>query len=188
MKDDQLYNVTPRQQSRAFAAWYGVQVGACWVASFGLSMWSLREPFAGNFALLVGLCSIPLAVILMRDFNKRIAPLTLRRAWHMSWMLFLCAALITAAAQYVYFAYLDGGQLARSYGEVLTNPDYQPMLEKLLPGQDLNAMANEFTLMISNTSPSQMTMQLLFWNVLIATVFAIPTTFFSFARQNNTSK
>lgn len=186
--DNQLYNVTPRQQSRAFAAWYGVQVGACWVASFGLSMWSLREPLAGNFALLVGLCSIPLAVMLMRDFRKRIAPLTLRRAWHMSWMLFLCAALITAAAQYIYFAYLDGGQLARSYSELLTNPDYQPMLEKLLPGQNLDELANEFTVVLASTSASQMAMQLLFWNILLATVFAIPTALFSFSRQNNASK
>lgn len=181
--DDQLYNATPRQQLRAFAAWYGVQVGLCWIASFGLSMWSLSEPFAGNFALLVGLASIPLAVMLMRDFRKRIAPLTLRNAWHMAWMIFLCAALLTTAAQYIYFAYIDGGRLARAYSELLTNPAYQPMLEKMLPGQDLDALANEVTILLSSTSASQMAMQMAFWNALIATVFAIPTMFFSSAKQ-----
>lgn len=182
--DDKLYNTTPRQQSRAYAAWYGLQVGLCWVLSFGLSMWSLREPFAGNFALLIGLASIPFAVWLMRNFRRTVASLSLRRAWHMSWMLFLCAALITTAAQYVYFAYLDGGQLARSYGEIMSDPMYQPLLQQMLPGQDLVALADEITTMLSSTSPSQMAMQLSVWNVLIATVFAIPTTFFSFSRED----
>lgn len=186
--NDPLINATPRQQSRAYAAWYGVQVGLCWILSFGLTMWSLREPLAGNFALLIGLGSIPLGVWLLRDFRTRVADLSARRAWHMSWMMFLCAALLTTAAQYVYFAYLDGGMLARAYGEMLNNPVYQPMLEKLLPGQDLNTLANEFTVMIGNTTPAQMAMQLSVWNVLIATVFAIPTAFLAIAKKNGSSK
>ena len=181
--EDPLINATPRQQSRAYAAWYGVQVGMCWIISFGLAMWSLREPFAGNFALLIGLASIPLGVWLLRDFCTRVADLSARRAWHMSWMMFLCAALLTTAAQYIYFAYLDGGMLARAYGEMLSNPAYQPVLEKLLPGQDLNTLSSEFTAMLYSTTPAQMTMQLSIWNVLIATIFAIPTTFFALAKK-----
>ena len=181
--DNKVQETTPGQQRRAYAAWYGVQVGLCWIASFGLSMWSLREPFAGNFALLTGLASIPLGAWLMRGFQTNIAPLTARFAWHMAWMMFLCAALLTTAAQYIYFAYIDGGLLARAYSEMLNNPVYQPLLEKLMPGQDLETMVNEFTAMLYNTSPIQMTMQLAFWNALIATLFAIPTAFFSFNRK-----
>lgn len=181
--DKQLHDVTPGQQSRAFAAWYGVQVGLCWTASFGLFMWGLQQPFASNFSLLVGLASVPLAVWLLRGFRRDIAPLSLRRAWHMAWLLFLCAAMITTAAQYIYFAYLDGGLLARAYSELLTSPEYRPLLQQMLPGQDIDALATDMTAMLAQTTPSQLTMQLAFMNVLLATILAIPTALFSFKSE-----
>ena len=130
-----------------------------------------------------GLASVPLAVWLLRGFRRDIALLSLRRAWHMAWLLFLCAAMITTAAQYIYFAYLDGGLLARAYSELLTSPEYRPLLQQMLPGQDIDALATDMTDMLAQTTPSQLTMQLAFMNVLLATILAIPTALFSFKSE-----
>jgi len=169
--------VTEGQQSRAYIAWYGLQVGLCWVASFALAMWGLTTPLAGNFALLVGIASVPLAVWLLRDFNRKISPLTLRRAWHMAWMMMICAAIITTAAQYIYFAYMDDGLLVRAYSEMCQQPEMQVMLQQMF-GADADKMVDEALTIMGATSASQMSLQLMMWNVLLGTVLAIPVMLF----------
>lgn len=183
--DQQKTQVTESQQTRAYAAYYGLWVGLCWVASFALTMWGLKAPFAGNFGLLVGLCSIPLAVWLLRGFRETIAPLSLRRAWYMAWMMFIGAALLCTAAQYIYFAYLDDGLLVRSYSEMLQQPEMHDMIARMLPGKDVDSTINEALTMFSATPPAQLAIQFLFWNVLLATFVAFPTALFSFSRTKS---
>lgn len=175
------------RQTRAYAAYYGLWVGLCWVASFALTMFGLRQPSVGSLGLLVGLCSVPLGIWLMRGFRQTIAPLPLRRAWYMAWMMFLAAALLCTAAQFIYFAYLDGGLLVRSYSEMLQQPELHDMISRMMPGQDVDAVMNEALTAFSTTPPSQLALQFLFWNILLATVLAFPTALFSFTRPNNTN-
>ncbi len=171
------------QQIRAYAAQYGLWVGLCWVASFALTMYALSHPSVGSFGMILGLCSVPLGVWLMRGFRQTVAPLPLRQAWYMAWLMFLGAALICTAAQYVYFAYIDGGQLVRSYSELLEMPEMHDILQQMMPGKDIEAMMNEALNTFSSTPPSQLALQFLFWNVLIATLFAFATALFSFSRD-----
>ena len=186
--DDTKRAITESQQTRAYAAYYGLWVGVLWVASFGLTMWGLRTPMAGTFGLFVGLCSLPLAIKLLRGFRDIIAPLPLRRAWHMSWLMFLGAALLCTAAQSIYFSYFDGGQLVLTYSEMLDQPEMQEMLQRMMPGQDGSAMMQEALTTFAATPPSQLTFQFLFWNVLLATFCAFPTALFSFSRPENIEK
>ena len=177
-------NATDAQQSRAYAAWYGFWVGCVWVISFALAMWGLRAPLASNMAVLVGLASVPLAVWMLRGFRDMVAPLPLRRAWHMAWMLFLGAALLLTAAQFVYFTYLDGGRLAAAYTELIAQPEMHDLLQRMMPGQDVDALVGEAITTFSATPPAQLALQFLFWNVLIATFCAFPVALFSFKRNN----
>lgn len=174
--------ITESQQTRAYAAYYGLWIGVAWVASFGLTMYGFRAPMASSFGLLIGLCSFPLAIWLLRGFREVVAPLPLRRAWHMSWMMFLGAAMLCTAAQYIYFAYIDGGQLVRSYGEMLEQPEMQEIMQRMLPGQDAQAMMQEALDTFAASPPSQLVFQFLFWNVVLATLMAFPTALFSFFR------
>ena len=124
---------------------------------------------------LLGIASLPLAVWMLRGFRDRVAGvLPLRRAWHLAWMTMLGAALITSFAQYIYFAYIDGGAFLRAYTDILAMPEARDMLGQMMPGQDIDAIANEFIETMAATSPAQIAMQLLLWNVLLATVMALP--------------
>ena len=171
-----------RRQTRAFAAYYGLWVGMFWAASFLLTVYSISHPGAGGLGLLIGLGSLPLAVWLLRGFRQSVAPLPLRRAWYMAWMMFIGAALLCTAAQYVYFAYFDGGQLVRAYSDIMQLPEMHDMVQQMMPGQDVDAVMNEALTAFSTTPPSQLALQFMFWNVLIATFFAFPTALFSFTR------
>lgn len=177
-------NVSDARQSRAYAAWYGFWVGCVWVMSFALAMWGLTAPMASNLAVMAALSSVPLAVWLLRGFREMVAPLPLRRAWHMAWMLFLGAALLLTAAQFVYFTFLDGGRMAVAYTELIAQPEMHDMLQRMLPGQDVDALANEAIATFTATPPAQLALQFLFWNVLIATFCAFPVALFSFTRNN----
>lgn len=166
---------TPAQQTRAYAGYYGLWVGLLWVLSFGLTIYGLGSPLAGNLGLLAGFCSLPLGIRLLRGFRDNIGPLPLRRAWNMAYLMFLAAALICTAAQYVYFAYLDKGYVARIYTDLLQQPEVQDLLSRMLKGQDTQAVASEALAVFSSTPPSLLAMQFLFWNVLLATICAVPT-------------
>ena len=187
MDNSRQNSANERQQTRAYAAQYGLWVGLCWVASFALTMFALSHPSVGSLGLIIGVCSVPLGVRLMRGFRDQVAPLPLRRAWYMAWLMMLCAALLCSAAQYVYFAYIDGGALVRSYGEMLEQPEMHDMLQRMLPGQDIDAVMGEALTAFSATPPAQLTLQFLFWNVLLATFLAFPTALFSFTRPNNSN-
>ena len=177
--------VTDGQQSRAYAAYYGLWVGLCWVGSFVLFAIGLEQPSVANLSFIMGMASLPVAVWLLRSFRQQIAPLPLRRAWYMAWMMFLGAALLCTASQYVYFAYFDGGQLVRTYSEMLQQPELHDMLQQMMPGQDVDAVMNEALTTFGASPPSQLAFQFLFWNVLLATFFAFPTALFSFSRPND---
>ncbi len=182
MADSKEKDITEGQQTRAYAAYYGLWVGLFWVGSFALSMWGLTAPLAGNLGLLLGICSIPYAIKLMRDFRDNIAPLTLGRAFQMAWMIFIAASLLCTAAQYIYFAYIDDGRLILSYSEMVQQPEVQEMLKQMLQGQDAEAIINDAMNMFSATPPSQLAIQFLIWNTLLATFCAFPTALFSFSR------
>ncbi|MCR5181281.1 MAG: DUF4199 domain-containing protein [Bacteroidaceae bacterium] len=172
MAEENTY--TESQQTRAYAGYYGLWIGLMWAAAFGLTMYGFVSPFAGNLGFIVGICSLPVAISLFRGFREHVAPLPLRRAWYLSWMSFLAAALICTVAQYIYFAYIDDGLLVRSYTEMLQQPEIHDMLSKLLPGQDVDKMSNDALAVFSSTPPSMIATQFLFWNVLLATVVAFP--------------
>lgn len=170
---------TDAQQTRAYAGYYGLWIGLCWVISFGLNMAGLQSPSWGPLGLLVGVLSVLLGVRLLRGFRDHVGPLPLRRAWYLSWMMFLAAALICTAAQYIYFAYIDNGLLVRSYTELLQQPEAQDMISRMLPGQDTTTLMNEAINSFAATPPSQLAFQFLFWNVLLASVVALPVAMFA---------
>ena len=166
---------TEGQQTRAYSAYYGVWIGVVWTMSFALTVYGLTHPLAGNLGMILGLASIPLAVWMLRGFRDHVAgELPLRRAWHMAWMSMLGAALITTFAQYVYFAYIDGGALVRAYTDILAQPEAHEMLQKMMPGQDVDALTAEALETFSTTTPAQLATQFLFWNALLATIMALP--------------
>ena len=185
--DNKKTNITESQQTRAYAAYYGLWVGLCWVASFCLFVMGLKQSPVGSLSLLVGLCSVPLCVWLLRGFRESIAPLPLRRAWYLAWMTYLAAALLCTAAQYIYFAYIDGGLLVRSYSEMIQQPEMHDMLQRMLPGQDVDTLTSDALTAFGATPPAQLALQFLFWNVLLATVLAFPTALFSFTRESASS-
>ena len=64
--------------------------------------------------------------------------------------------------------------LVRTYSELLQQPEVQDMLSRMLPGQDALGLMDEALSTFASTPPSQLAFQFLFWNVLLASVVALP--------------
>ena len=173
------HEYTQAQQSRAYAFHYGFWVGLCWAGSFMLSAAGLSSPLMGNLGLLLGLGSLALGVSLLRGFRDHVGPLPLGRAWYMSWLMFMAAALICTASQYIYFAYLDDGAFVVAYTEMLQRPEMEEAVNKMFSQEDMRKQMDEYITIFSTTPPAQKAASFMFFNVLLASIVAFPVALLS---------
>lgn len=163
------------KQARAFAAVYGTWVGIMWIGSFACYILGLSNPLLANFSFILGLLSIIAAIVQMRRFHRNIAPLSLGRAYWMALLIYSYSTLLMALGQYIYFRYLDNGFLASAYEAVINNPQYQELLQSMMPGQDYKTTTNEAINLLRNSSAGTLTIQLMVYNMLLGFILALPT-------------
>lgn len=91
------------------------------------------------------------------------------------------ASLLTAAAHYVYFRFIDNGYLMGTYLEQMEN------LKSTLTG-DLEASVDQLIRnldIIASMSPLQLTLQLIFQNIFYGAILSLPTALLAMRRKKN---
>lgn len=88
----------------------GLVAGTIWVASFLMVVYGYRGVM-GEVGYLLGMASVPMIGMRLRRIRRSLEGMTLMNAWWVAWMTFMCAMLLTTAAQYVYFQWLDDGRM-----------------------------------------------------------------------------
>lgn len=160
-------------QAHAFCRYYGLLAGGAWSLSFLLAMWGLSNPLMGNLGTIVGLLSVMLVGRLLRGFRQEIYPITYRQAWWMALVTYGCAVMVTALVQYLYFRFLDHGHMYNTMMQLLEQPEYGQLLTQASHGmsiKEIEKMMGEMML-----SPANMTLTLLWYNVILGIVLSIPT-------------
>ncbi len=170
-----MNNTFDYHKARAYASQYGAIVGLCWIISFLSYMGGLTTPFLADIGLIMGIASVFVAGNIIRFYHNARQSLTFGQAWWMAITLYLCATLLTAVVQYIYFEYMDHGTLAKTYEQMLTAPEYQELLQQVLPqSNDTNLIQDMIDLLYSIT-PIQMTFQLLVYNLFLGLFLSVPT-------------
>ncbi len=159
-------------QARDYAARLGLLAGALWVASFYCSIYGLGDALLGNVGIWLGLISPFIVGMNLQTLRRRGIEVPYRRLWYMAWLTFLYATLLTTAAQFIYFRYLDGGHLVNAYSELLQQPEFQQLLGQMLPGEDPAKVTKEFMDAISAISPLDITLTFSIYNLFLSTVLA----------------
>lgn len=168
-------NTFDYHKARTYASRYGAIVGLCWILSFLSYMGGLTTPFLADIGLILGIASVFVAGNIIRYYHNACQSLTFGKAWWMAITLYLCATLLTAIVQYIYFEYMDHGTLAQTYEQLLTAPEYQELLQQMLPQtSDTNLIQDMISLLYSIT-PIQMTFQLLVYNLFLGLFLSLPT-------------
>lgn len=129
------------RQTNAFAMQSGLVLGVWMIATFALETGSARsEGLAVLF--LLGAVGVPITGWqLVRHFRNRVCGgyITFARAYVFSLLLYFYAAVLLAAAVYVYFRFMDHGALMQSYIAYLDRPDVAEQLSSPAAQQALRS-------------------------------------------------
>ncbi len=177
-------DATTYKQLRAFAAQYGAAVGLIWIASFAFYVIGLTRPLVGNLALLTGLLSIVAAGLLLRRFRQEVCPLRFWQTWWMGALTFMYASVLMAVAQFVYFRYIDHGQMADAYAAILQQPEAIAMMQGMMPGEDVGQAATEVIGLLRTISPIRLTFEFLIYDLALGLVLAFPTAWIAWGGSN----
>ena len=160
-------------QLRAFARVDGTYVGILWIASFACYLGGLSSPMLGLVGGILAVASPFFAakrLIKFRD-DIRDGEISGRRSMLYYALMFFYASLLFALAQYLYFAFLDGGYLMREYTSMLSSPEMKQAMQAYgMTADQLMEGLKEF----ANTSPIMTALNIMTMNITIGLLFSLP--------------
>ena len=165
-------------QLRAFARVDGTYVGILWIASFACYLGGLSSPMLGLVGGILAVASPFFAakrLIKFRD-DIRDGEISGRRSMLYYALMFFYASLLFALAQYLYFAFLDGGYLMREYTSMLSSPEMKQAMQAYgMTADQLMEGLKEF----ANTSPIMTALNIMTMNITIGLIFSLPVSLFT---------
>lgn len=159
--------------ARQYSMVYGTIVGILASLSFLCSMYGMSHASLGMMSNILGLAALFVVVRKLREHRQRVQPLTFGQACWMTVMIYFYAILFTAVVQYIYFAFLDKGQLQAQMHQILSIPQYHQMLEQIAGEEDIDAMVQNALNVFA--TPAKATMQLMWINCIVSLFLAVPT-------------
>ena len=160
-------------QLRAFARVDGTYVGILWIASFACYLGGLSSPMLGFVGGILAVASPFFAakrLIKFRD-DIRDGEISGRRSMLYYALMFFYASLLFALAQYLYFAFLDGGYLMREYTSMLSSSEMKQAMQAYgMTADQLMEGLKEF----ANTSPIMTALNIMTMNITIGLIFSLP--------------
>lgn len=105
-------------------------MGAMWIISFACFIAQFYMPLLNMAALIFGIASIIVSAIRLRNFRDNILDgmISYWRAYGYSLLTYFYAALLLAAAQYIYFQFIDHGFLLNQYTAMTSSPEFKSMM------------------------------------------------------------
>lgn len=159
---------------RTYTALKGAWVGLVWIVSFACFIAGLARPGFSLICILTGIASVFVAGRLVKNFRRQTADIGFGMAWWMSWMMFIYASLLMAAAQYVYFRYMDNGFVPDTYAALMQQPEVEKALQNMGNGQNYRELVEQTILTWRTTSPIELTIEFLISNTFLGTLLSIP--------------
>lgn len=170
-----------RGNLQRYAMLFGTYLGVFWILKFTLFPLGLTVPFLLFLFVGMTLCVPFMAYYYTRMYRNQACggSITFLHAWIFTTFMYMFAALLTAAAHYIYFRYIDQGFILDTYESMLTGYE-----SGILPGMEtyINQMKEALS-MIRSLSAIEITMQLVSQNVFYGSLLAVPTALFAMRRR-----
>jgi hypothetical protein len=166
--------MTPAEyvQLKAFARQDGAFLSLLWIGSFFCYLHGFTHPFMGMAAVLLLIASPFFAANRLRHFRDgaREGVISFMRGYAYTAMTFFYAALLLAAAMYIYFAFIDNGYLLGTIHQFLGTKEGKQLLE--LYGMADQMQANLKAL--AEMRPIDYAVNMLSVNITIGLVLGLP--------------
>jgi len=162
---------------------FGTMMGIFWIIKFSFLPMGFKIPLLQLLFIFMTLFVPILGYIYIRKYRERYCggELSFLRGWVFSLYMYFFASLLTAAAHYIYFQFIDNGYLTGTYMDQLENlkatltGDLETSVDQLI--QNLESIASMSSL--------QLTMQLIFQNIFYGAILSLPTALLAMRRKKN---
>ena len=148
----------------------GLYTGLAWAGSFVFTMLSLTQPGWGLAGNLLGVSTIWVAGLQLRNAQEQ--PWSLHQRWRKSLSVHALAVLVCTFVQLLYFRFIDGGTLIESIVQLYQTPEIADALRKTMPELDIEQTVS----LLSSLTLSELMGQILMMNAFLAILLSIPTT------------
>ena len=166
--------MTPEEyhQLKAFARQDGALLSLWWIGSFFCYILGISNPLLGTLALLLIVVSPLFAANRLRHFRDgaREGVISFGRGYAYTALVFFYAAVLLAAAIYIYFAFIDNGYLLSTVNQFLSTKEGKQLLE--LYG--LADQMQENLKALAEMRPIDYAVNMLSVNITIGLLFALP--------------
>ena len=159
-------------QLKAFARVDGLVVAAVMVAAFGSYVLGLQAP-GWNLAAMGLTVSVPFVVgWRVKRYRDHVLDgrISFMRALGYVVLAVFYAALLFALAQYVYFAYMDGGYVSEKLTEMMARPENSEMLRQL----GMNQQVDQSLELLRQMRPIDLSLEALTSLLLISPLMGLP--------------
>ncbi|MBP5278444.1 MAG: DUF4199 domain-containing protein [Prevotella sp.] len=161
------------EQVQAFSRVDGAVVALFWIVSFLFFVGNFSNPLLGLISFTIGAVSLVYAALRLRKFRDNVldGSISFWRAYGYSTMTYLYAALLFAAAQFIYFQFIDHGYLMNQYSAIAQTKEFVEMMKIYgITPEDLKiGMEN-----IAALRPIEIALQFFSLNVMMGVFVSLP--------------
>lgn len=164
------------EQLHAFARVDGVLIAGLWILSFACFVSNFVNPMFAIGAFGLGAFSLVFATMRLKRFRDEVlgGVISFRKALGYSLLQYLHAALLFAAAQFVYFQFIDHGFLIEHYTAMMKTPEFMEAMKIYgLKEDDIKLVMQNMGAM----RPIDNALQFFTTNVFIGAFVSIPVAF-----------
>lgn len=151
------------------AGWMALPIGIMWSASFLCTMYGAERPLLSMLGTALGIISIYMLYKQLTNYRKLYPSVSWPHVLRLSLVTCLLAGLLTDAAQYLYFAFLDNGRLLSIMGTTFQSEEYRELWQKMMPGTNMEDMQK----LIQSMTVRDIMLQLVLYNALLALPFSL---------------
>ena len=146
------------------AGWMALPIGLMWSASFLCTMYGTTHPLLSMLSTALGVISIFMLYKQLTNYRKIYPGVSWLHILRLSFVTCILAGLLTDAAQYLYFIFLDNGRLLSILGTAFQSEEYREAWKQMMPGVNLDEMQK----LVQSMTVRDIMLQLAFYNVLLA--------------------
>lgn len=146
------------------AGWMALPIGFMWSANFLCTMYSASRPALSVLGTALGLISIYVLYKQLTNFRRLYSAVSWLHVLRLSFVTCLLAGLLTDAAEYVYFQFLDNGRFLSQMANAMQSEEYRQALQQIMPG----AKPEEMVKVIQSMSVRDIVIQMIMYNILLA--------------------
>lgn len=160
-----------RQLLQKYAMHFGTFMGVYWIIKFILFPLGLVVPFL--FLLYIGLTlGVPfMGYYYTKSYRNKICGgfIQFGHAWLFTIVMFMFASVLTSAAHYIYFRFLDNGHIVDTYQEMINTVSQVEVAGAAVDTSQLQEAIDLF----STLTPADITFQILSLNVIFGSLMSI---------------